>query len=259
MIIFLYGPDEYRREQRRQELISGFITKHGGFGVVRIDLSEDGSASRLREFIRNQPIFSATRLAALAEVFAAETKEAKELLGACSTNTSVTALVSEREKPPKEFGFLLKKPTLHEEFDHLDGAEWNIFIAQEAKKRSVSLSADALAFLGTVYRHDSWRLVTELDKLSLLSGGTVAEGDLDRVGIEAAPSFWGLMNGLKSPRLSDRLLALEKCFVSNEPAGKLFNILAYQWPEKLEKFAAYDLAVKSGKLDYEEMLLDLIL
>jgi hypothetical protein len=33
--------------------------------------------------------------------------------------------------------------------------------------------------------------------------------------------------------------------------------LAYQIPEKLPAFAEHDLNVKSGKLDYEEALVDL--
>jgi len=45
--------------------------------------------------------------------------------------------------------------------------------------------------------------------------------------------------------------------VSFDPAAKIFNILAAQAGEKIPRMADYDIAVKSGKLDYEEVLLDL--
>ena len=45
----------------------------------------------------------------------------------------------------------------------------------------------------------------------------------------------------------------------NDPAAKLFNILGSQWKEKTAQMAELDFAVKSGKLEYEEALVDLIL
>ena len=45
----------------------------------------------------------------------------------------------------------------------------------------------------------------------------------------------------------------------NDPPPKIFNILAAQWQEKTPHMAAYDLAIKSGKLDYEEALTDLLI
>ena len=56
-----------------------------------------------------------------------------------------------------------------------------------------------------------------------------------------------------------RLTALETLLAMNDPAAKLFNILASQWKEKIPQFAKYDLAIKSGKLEYEEALVDLVI
>ena len=72
----------------------------------------------------------------------------------------------------------------------------------------------------------------------------------------------GLSSSFESKGLGDlrgRLTALERMFAENEPPAKVFNIIAYQLPGRLEEMAAYDLAVKSGKMDYEEALLDLVL
>ena len=45
----------------------------------------------------------------------------------------------------------------------------------------------------------------------------------------------------------------------NDPPAKLFNILASQWQEKILQIAELDFAVKSGKMEYEEALLELII
>jgi hypothetical protein len=46
---------------------------------------------------------------------------------------------------------------------------------------------------------------------------------------------------------------------ANDPPAKIFNILASQWQEKTPHMAEYDLAVKSGKVDYEDALVDLLI
>ena len=56
-----------------------------------------------------------------------------------------------------------------------------------------------------------------------------------------------------------RLAALETLLVSGDPPPKIFNILASQWREKTHQMAEYDFAVKSGKLEYDDVLLALVL
>ena len=46
---------------------------------------------------------------------------------------------------------------------------------------------------------------------------------------------------------------------SGDPPPKIFNILASQWREKTHEMAEYDFAVKSGKLEYDDALLALVL
>ena len=55
---------------------------------------------------------------------------------------------------------------------------------------------------------------------------------------------------------------MEKLFIAQEEPVKIFNIMASlsRLPkELLQEFADYDVKVKSGKLDYEEVLVDLAL
>ena len=123
-----------------------------------------------------------------------------------------------------------------------------------------------MQFLADVYQGNNWGVITELQKLASFAGGTdganaapIDKKDLNVFDLEIAPNYWGLMNGLKSYDLKNRLYAFESMLALGDPAAKIFNILASQWQEKIPHMAEYDLAVKSGKVDYEEALVDLLI
>jgi DNA polymerase III delta subunit len=263
MIIFLYGPDDYRRIQKKKEIIAEFGKKHSGLGLAVFDLEEEeGSPDKFVEFARNQSIFESAKLAVLENAFEMEAEKLAKFLKPLVAEKTTTILLCESGKPLKALAFLLEKPSLSQKFENLEGAGWMSFINGEAKKCGVKLAAAAAQFLGMVYQGSSWALVTELQKLSSFNAGsgagkTIEKNDLDFLDLEAAPNYWALLNGLKNydPRI--RLSTLEKLFSINDPAPKIFNILAAQAGEKIPRMAEYDLAVKSGKLDYEEVLLDL--
>ena len=302
MVIFLYGPDDYRREAKKREIVAEFQKRHSNLGLGTYDLSIEGDFEMFLDFLKNQSLFQSAKMAVLENSFEAadgKIKELKRVLQEVVDNKSITVLISEKDKPVKALDFLLKKPVrqirqahyrqdqgvpvLAQEFEVLKGKEWESFVRGEVKKREINISPDGVRFLAQVYEGDTWRLVTELDKIQFLGGPSTGSGqapsalrqssgqagsglsreiqikDLEDLGVEQAPNFWGLILGFKSRDVAARLWALEKVFGLNEPPAKIFNILAYQLPDKLQDLARYDLMVKSGKIEYEEVLVDLAL
>lgn len=272
MIIFLYGPDGYRRLARKKELIAAFEKKHSGLGVGYFDMASDSKAPPLdafAEFARGNALFENAKLAVIENAFDADAEKFAAILAPLGETKSTTVILSENAKPAKGFSFLLKAPVSAEKFEALEGGEWASFIGSEAGKLGLAPSPDAVRFLGTVHKGDSWALVTELQKLAALVSGSlpggkaaaraVDKGALDALGLEAAPDYWMLLNGMKNFDGRVRLASLERLFALNDPPAKIFNILAAQAGEKAPRMAEYDLAVKSGKLDYEEALLDMAL
>ncbi len=257
MLIFLHGPDAYRRERKKREYTGQFAKKYSAIGVAVFDFTEDGAEGKLREFLRNQSIFEPRKLAVLENAFADFTKARAAILKEYKEEKMATLLLSEEKKPADAPAFLLKEPVLAVSFEYLKAAEWKKFAEEEAERLGVSLASDALALLAEAYEGDTWRLITELEKIASLGKTTIQKKDLDGLDIELAPAFWDIFQGLKSANVRERLAALQTLFSMNEPAGKIFNMLAYQFPEKLDVMAHYDIAVKSGKLEYEEVLLDL--
>jgi DNA polymerase III delta subunit len=267
MIIFLYGPDDYRRSQKKRDFIAEFKKKRSESGISVFDFSGStklttGSkdvVAQFEEFVGNQSLFEVAKLAVLENAFEElEAKQLAKLLEPLAEHKTTTVLLPERDKPVKALGFLIEKPTLFQKFENLEGPAWTSFIIAEAKKLGVSLSASAAQFLGTVYQGNTWALITELQKLAGLKS-TIDKNDLDALDLEAAPNYWALLNGLKSTDARMRLVTLEKMLVLNDPPPKIFNILAAQWQEKTPQIAELDFAVKSGKLEYEEALLQLLI
>jgi len=257
MVIFLYGPDDYRREAKKREILAEFQKKRSDLGVGKFDLTSDGELEKFREFLISQSLFQSAKMVILDNAFELEAKVLKKMLLEVLENKNITVLMSEKDKPVKVLDFLLKEPVVNQKFEFLEGREWENFILKEAKRVEVKITAGALRFLAAVYQNNSWGLVTELEKLAGLGKELVDVKDLEELGVEQRPIFWSLIMGFKSQNLEQKLWALEKVLGSSEEPAKIFNILAYQLPDKLSDLARYDLMVKSGKLEYEEALLNL--
>ena len=283
MIIFLYGSDDYRREAKKREILAEFQKKRSDLGIGMFSFGEGslpagrqapgGDLSvfeKFREFLVSQSLFQSAKMAVLEDSFQVSgdrLKELKKVLLEILENKNITVLISEKDKPVKAMDFLLKEPVVNQKFEFLKGKEWENFILREAKRVEVKITEGALRFLAGVYQSSTWGLVTELEKIQHLGSPSTSSGprmeihtrDLEGLGIEQVPNFWSLIWGFKNREIKERLWALEKVFGMNEPAARIFNILAYQLPEKLGRLAEYDLMVKSGKLEYEEALLDLVI
>lgn len=274
MIIFLHGPDEYRRLQKKKEIIAEFGKKHDGVAANRFDLAEKEEFARFAEFMESQSLFDPKKLAIVDNVFEviggeSAKKELAAALKEAAKNTNVTVLISEKNKSSEGLTFLAGKSTgiKTQDFPYLAGAKWEAFISELARENGVVPQRNAVKFLAEVYRNDTWGLATEIEKISTLRNPSTGSGqgkaigleDLKKLDLEISQDFFGLLNGLKNYAMDNRLASLEKLFSANEPAQKIFSIIAYQIPDKLGQMAKYDVLVKSGKLDYEEALVDLVI
>ncbi len=258
MIIFLYGPDDYRRAEKKRSIIAEFVKKRSNIGFAAFDLEEKTGLEALTEFLKTQSIFETAKLAVLENASEAEASKLAKALKPFLEDKASTILIAQKEKPVKALAFLIEKPAISQKFEALSGAEWLSFIKAGAVEKGAKVSDAAARFLGDAYQGNTWGLVTELEKLSGLKKTIIDKKDLDQFDLEIAPNYWGLMNGLKSYDLKNRLYAFETMLALSDPPAKIFNILASQWQEKIPHMAEYDLAVKSGKVDYDEALVDLL-
>lgn len=264
MLIFLYGADSYRRQKRLNKILGEYRNKYSNLSCDYFDLEDAGELSRLKEFAAQMLIFDNKKLAVLRGVYEADKKGIKEFLKRHQGSKDFTILISEEKRPPAEFKPLLKKSFSMEEFKKLEGDVWYLFMQKEMRERNLSLTLAVINFLAEVFKGDTWGLVNELDKLSLLPRDLILDLEkLKKIGSYPyqSPNIFTFINMVIGGRLpSEKITALEKLFIGQEEPVKIFNILASlkRLPDKLiRKLADYDIMVKSGKLDYEEVLLDL--
>ena len=129
------------------------------------------------------------------------------------------------------------------------------------------MSARIIGFLAEVFKGDSWAIINELEKLSLLNPKYYADADKLREIIDygqplAQQKFFFAVNGiLRNSSISKKLINLETLLSYQEEPPKIFNFLASfaNTLPAIKKMADYDVAIKSGKMDYEEALVDLVL
>ncbi|AKM78011.1 MAG: hypothetical protein UY31_C0051G0005 [Candidatus Wolfebacteria bacterium GW2011_GWE1_48_7] len=279
MITFLHGADNYRREQRLRELLKAYKKKYAVFSINTFDFDDDSDISRFKDFCSQQTMFENKKLALISNVFAIKgSDEAQHILKSASTNESVIAFVSEftdevarnprdRVVVPKDLLFLVNTPVMTESFDSLPDAKLAFFISTEAKKRSIIVSPEAADFLVFALRRDTQLIMNELEKVALYYND--AKRELSRQDVELlidyleSPDIFAFTNAAsRQGPVASKLTPLERLFINQEEPAKIFNIFAKNQFIDLatvRMLADYDIAIKSGKLDYETAFVDLCL
>jgi len=251
MLIYLYGPDSYRRQGKlNKTYLENYAKKYPGSAPEYFDMKNEDELVRLKDFVGARSLFAKAKLGVITSADE-DPKGFRDLLKSNLKDRETTLIVVADKKLPKEFNFLLDEPVTYFEFEPLEGTKLLSYIKSECVSREWKISDEVIRQVAAAEGDDLWRCMTELERLAY---GGKSEGTV------AAPDFFPLIMTLKSnaplPRKINALyFALEK----NEPAA-VFNVLASQVdPVTKIKFADYDIAIKTGKLDYPEALLDFVL
>jgi DNA polymerase III delta subunit len=266
MIIFLHGSDSYRRQKKLNYYTEEYRKKYSNLSCDFFDLGNLEEFLRLKEFSGQQLLFDNKKMAVLNNVFEIEAKELKDFFKKYLDAEDFTILISEEKLPPKELEFMIKEAFKAEEFPNFEAEKLRFFIQKEAKGRKAILTSGAINFLAEAYKNDSWGLVNELDKIGLISPiKPIDVEDLKKIGDYnyESPDIFAFINAVsRNWPLARRIIALEKLFISQEEPIKIFNIFAsLNWLPRqiIKKLADCDIMIKSGKMEYEEVLVDLAL
>lgn len=261
MIVLIFGEDSYRRKKRFKEIIGQFKDKHGSSGLRFFDTSID-EASKIVDFINGRSLFDPLCMAAInldiGDLSAEDLSLLSKSLKRAASDREMTVLLSAESNPSAELG--LEKSDIFSfwEIEPLEGSELPAYIIKEALSCGLKLSATDARSLISSFGGDLWAIGTELEKLSL-SGASVTTD------LYAGLNYFTVANSLKfGENPIERLTALEILLTKlKEDPARVFNGLAYSAPRGMlpeawfKIMADYDIAVKSGKMDYAEALVDL--
>lgn len=261
MIITLQGPDAYRRKKKLDEITARYLEGNAHLAFEVIDAEEDGALDRAMVFWRTPSLFQDAKLLVIKQAFAmADHGHFKKFLKDAASGEEATLLLSDDTKQiSREFSFLKEKPNLVQEFLYLHATEFASFVRDEAASRNLTIEKNSLEYLAHAFAGDSWGVIRELEKLALLKTSTISIDILKNCGVHTEGDFFSYISGWFRKSVPLRLLNLENLLASKNDPAKIFNVLAYQDQGQLRRFADYDVEIKSGRLEYEEALLELAL
>ncbi len=263
MIITLYGSDAYRRRKKLNELIAQFIEKRTHLALEVVHGEEDGALERAEAFWGTSSLFQDAKLLVIKQTLdtadnARFKKFLKKVSSSSVSDTEATLVLSlDTKQITKEFSFLKEKPNRTQEFSYLLGSKFTTFVQGEATLRNTTIEKDALEYLAGAFAGDSWGAIQELEKLALLKPMPISLAVLKNCGVQVEGDFFSYISGWFRKPVPGRLLNLEKLLASKNDPAKVFNVLAYQDSNMLRRFADYDVEIKSGRLEYDEALLEL--
>ena len=257
MIIVLYGPNSYLRLRKLNEIIDIYKKRRGELNLQEFDVNNEEGLGSFKEYLRNISMFSPNKFIILDNAFEPhDKKELKSILKDNLEGNEVTILINSSDKPPADFKFIITPPSKSEFFADLKSDEEIIsFIKTESSKKGINLSDADIFHLKESFDSDLWGIVTELEKMSLFGESLLEKKE--------KYEYFQILNSLKyGHSAKQRLIALEILLSDrgDEP-GRIFNSLPFGLKDErmLDRLADYDVAVKSGKLEYEEVLLDFTL
>jgi len=226
----------------------------------RWNLENDMEAEQAMQSLRHVSLFNESSVLVLDDLFNGSKKypELRSAVRDAIKYSDRDLIINVEGKPTKEWAFLAKETVQREAFDLLKGKEWLDFVKQLVKEKEVKLSVEGTKLLAELFEGDSWRVVTVLDKLRFYKPGEILGPEaIVEEGGSPAINLWTLLNDLRNPLFGKRLKVLELVFAAGESAAKIFNLAAFRAKKEIPLLARYDVAIKSGKIDYEEALVDL--
>lgn len=263
MLILLSGDNEFERSRYANALIDEFVKKHGNLGVQKFSFS-DNTIMEVADYVRNFSFFNPIKLCVFHDfdssaVAKSDFKNFLDLLDSVKKDESNVVLIS-ASKFPVELKNLLSEASINKEFSVPENKSLIEFVQKEAKRKNLIISDSDASSIIDAFGNDLNGMVNEVDRLSL-SREKIKKDDYS--GYELFP----VVSKLRYSRnRAEKMFYLEVILsYLDADAGYAFNLLSAAAPKSVKpedwysSFADYDVAVKSGNLNYEEALLDFAL
>jgi len=239
MIIFLYGQDSYRINQKLNELIHGYNAKNpSGLNLINLDLAED----KLEDFFESakaSSLIPEKKLIILKNIFGADSKVLLKFLKSqnLSKRDDIILLIIAFNNSDKSrlFEYLIKKPNQAQNFKPLKAYEIKSWAKQFSNSLGIDFTGEALDFLISNCGLDLWRFDCEIRKLADFSaGGGKIKSIISRSQVEeltvpnANYNVFRLTDALAKKNKKKALEALYVALDNGEKPTELLGLLAWQ-------------------------------
>ena len=259
MVIFLYGPDSYRSNQKFNEIISHYKeVRKSGLNLTYVDASQTDFAGFYNLF-KISPMFAEKKLVILKNVFANKAFQ-EDFLPQVKHLESLSDIVvvyepGEIDQRLKLFKTLVKECKC-QEFNLLDGRQVKAWAAKEFENYKQKINVDALDVLINYVGSNTWQLANEIKKLAdYKADATVKKEDvalLVRPNIQT--DIFKTIDALADKNKRQALILLHKHLDGGEKPLYLLSMIGYQFKNLLivkelaEKGLMYASIVKKSGL-----------
>ena len=176
MIIFLYGQDSYRAQEKLSEIIAHYKeVRKSGLNLIDVDAGKT-DFSQVYDVLKISSMFAETKLVTLKNVFSGKSFQEdflKELKLLQSLKDVIVVFENDVVDQRLKLFKLLLKECKSQEFALLDSKNLKIWAQKEFEKLKAKINNDALDALLSCTRNDLWRLFNEIKKLVDFKDGQV--------------------------------------------------------------------------------------
>jgi len=260
MIIFLYGPDTYRSQQKLNEIIEHYQKVHkSGLNLRYFDGDSEKSLNfqDFRNEIETASMFREKKLLVLKDIFSNKDFQEEFLKQREKfVNSGNIILIYERKQADKKSPFFkfLKKNSESQEFEPLEGPKLSSWIKKEFKQYNSKTDSEALAKLIEYVGNDLWRMSNEIRKLASYKKeiGIKEIELLVRSKIET--DIFKTIDAIAQKNKKQALILLHKHLEKGDSPLYLLSMINYQFrnllviKDLIEKHNPYNLILKKSGL-----------
>lgn len=268
MVIYLIGPDSYRRERKLKRLLGEYRDKNAQADFFEVEFENGGEWESFRKFVEQPSLFLAKKFVVLRGALGWMDRAGAEAIHIAAHDTRIFVIVVDVKPPKKMFLRLLDRPALTQEFPLLEGDKLAAFLTREGRERGMILEPDALRFFMDyamgVKEDRGWLCASALDTMGLA-------GFSQPVGIAAVREILGrdkardifsaTIEFFRNEQSLRRLACLQSMLFDGYAPSHIFNMLGTMARARGDvlRFAECDERIKSGALDDETALLEFVL
>lgn len=268
MIIFLFGKDSYRSQQKLREIIRRYQEIHRS-GLNLLKFQPDGfDLMRFQDQVRSVSMFAEKKLVVCDDFLQNLSEPLQEKLldflkaAKIKDKPEMILVFYESDLPNKKlklFQFLKRKPCQWQEFDELKANALESWIKQEVNAQGVKIEEAAVKKLGLWIGANLWQMHNEIAKLSSYVAGSgepvIRSQDLDVLISESIlePNVFKTIDALGEQNKKTALRLLSYHFESGTEPLYLLSMFIYQWRNLLQikdllgrRLPYYVLAKKTG-------------
>lgn len=259
MIIFLFGQDIYRLQEKLKEITEHYKKVHkSGLNLIQIDAKK----TTVRDFIdilKITPMFAETKLIILKNVFSSanfQEEFLKEAKGLMKLKDVIIVFEEDNLDERNKLFQFLKKEAKSQEFKPIDGQKLKDWVEKEFKKYNTSVEPVIIQTLINFVGNDLWQMANEIKKLvSFRDGKKIKTEDINLlVRPKIENDIFKTIDAIAQKNKKQALGLLQKHLEEGDHPLYLLSMINFQFrnllivKDLIEKHNPYNVIIKKSRL-----------